>query len=434
MARRLLITLGFILFLVPESGLAQGSDADAFKLLQEVAQKYARATRSQIESVAETKSSSAYSTSWRKQLETAYEAPGNRYRFGGTGSQGSGLVVSDGTTEWEFHEVFGEYVKRPAGTYGHPFPQTNTATEGPGERDAFFTRKTLGLLGDRLKAAHWQPEEKTLIGDREIECLVVSFGQRDYPTWDDQSYTLEEKVWIDKTRKLIVKTERISDSKAWGAAHAQPYHTIETIIYPVMRLDEPIPDDVFAFSPPADAKQVGNFTDPWARYKPRAGTASQSAPAPPTDYIGAPAPKLVLISADGSTLDMASMRGHPVLIDLWATWCGPCLMEMPTIDRIFRYGRSAGLSVLGIDQDKNPDDALAYLKKENYTWPNYHDGKDGKYEGVGLKVAGIPALLLIDSNGKIAYFHSGADDDPGLLAAVRRLGPAFAAAMDEAEK
>ena len=70
----------------------------------------------------------------------------------------------------------------------------------------------------------------------------------------------------------------------------------------------------------------------------------------------------------------------------------------------------------------------------NYEWPDYHDGKDGKYTGVGLKTTGIPVLLLIDASGKIAYFHPGADDEPGLLAAVRHLGPAFASAMDEAEK
>jgi hypothetical protein len=109
-------------------------------------------------------------------------------------------------------------------------------------------------------------------------------------------------------------------------------------------------------------------------------------------------------------------------------------MEMPTIDRIFRYARPAGLYVLGIDQDRNPADAPAYLKNRNYDWPDYHDGKDGKYTGVGLKTTGIPVLLLIDASGKIAYFHPGADDEPGLLAAVRHLGPAFASAMDEAEK
>ena len=108
-------------------------------------------------------------------------------------------------------------------------------------------------------------------------------------------------------------------------------------------------------------------------------------------------------------------------------------MEMPTIDRIFRYAGRAGLLVLGIDQDKNPEDALAYLKKENYGWPEYHDGKDGNYQGVGLQAVGIPVLMLVDASGKIAYLHDGMDD-PGLLAAVKHLGPAFAAAMNEAEK
>lgn len=434
MIRSLRVVLGLISLLHPLSGSAQGSDADALKLLQGLGQKYARATRSQIESVTETRSSGDYDSSWRKVLLTGYEAPGNRYRFGGRNSSGLGLVVSDGTTEWEFHEAFGEYVKRPAGTFGHPLPQTVTQFDGPGERDAYFLRSNLGFLGDRLKTAHWRPEETVLIGNRKIACLVVSFGSEDYPSWDSQDGSFEESVWIDKERKLIVKTERVGEGKALGAPHADTRHTIETVIYPVMSLDEPIPPEVFTFSPPPGAKLVDSFTDPVAKYRRPASTARQSAPLPQPDYIGTPAPNLVLTSADGKTLDLASLRGNPVLIDLWATWCGPCLMEMPTIDRIFRYARPAGLYVLGIDQDRNPADAPAYLKNRNYEWPDYHDGKDGKYTGVGLKTTGIPVLLLIDASGKIAYFHPGADDEPGLLAAVRHLGPAFASAMDETEK
>jgi len=365
MIRSLLVALGLVSLLPPLCGSAQSSDTDALKLLQELGQKYASATRSQIESVTETRNAGEYDSSWRKLFLTAYEAPGNRYRFGGRSSSGLGLVVSDGTTEWEFHEAFREYVKRPAGTFGHPFPQTVTPFDGPGERDAYFLRSNLGFLGDRLKTAHWRPEETVLISNQKIACLIVSFGSEDYPSRDSQGGSFEERVWIDKERKLIVKTERVSEGKVSGASHADTRHTTETVIYPVMSLDEPIPDEAFTFSPPPDAKLVGSFTDPMAKYRRRASTARQSTQLPQPDYIGAPAPKLLLTSADGKTLDLASLRGNPVLIDLWATWCGPCLMEMPMIDRIFRYARSAGLYVLGIDQDKNPADALAYLKNKN---------------------------------------------------------------------
>ena len=134
------------------------------------------------------------------------------------------------------------------------------------------------------------------------------------------------------------------------------------------------------------------------------------------------------------SLDLRTLRGRPVLIDLWATWCGPCLLEMPVIDRIYRFGKPAGLVVVGLDQDKNPADALNYLKKNAYGWDDYSDYHNGKYVSVSLHPGGLPTLVLIGADGKIVYFHAGADDDAGLVAAIRKLGPAFTAAMDQAEK
>jgi thiol-disulfide isomerase/thioredoxin len=161
--------------------------------------------------------------------------------------------------------------------------------------------------------------------------------------------------------------------------------------------------------------------------------ATRQTPTPPCP-VGTAVPDLTLFAADGRSLDLRTLRGKPVLIDLWATWCGPCLLEMPVIDPIYRFGKPAGLVVIGLDQDKNPADALNYLKKNAYAWDDYSDFHNGKYVSVGLHPGGLPTLVLIDADGKVFYFHSGADDDTGLIAAIGKLGPAFAAAMDEAEK
>jgi hypothetical protein len=91
----------------------------------------------QIELTIESRTSSEFSTSWRKQNLRAEQAPRNSYRFEGQSSDGSGIVVSDGVTEWNLNRIYGEYTKRPPGTYGHPFPKVGR----PGEaitRSAFF--------------------------------------------------------------------------------------------------------------------------------------------------------------------------------------------------------------------------------------------------------------------------------------------------------
>jgi thiol-disulfide isomerase/thioredoxin/outer membrane lipoprotein-sorting protein len=425
---------------------AQATDADALNLLQEVVMKYAKAIRSHIESVEEVHNSNDLRSFWRKEFMSEYEAPGNRYVFGGRDSSGaSGLVVSDGTTEWELHAAYGEYVKRPAGTYGHPFSNDPNAvqSEGPKERDAYFMRRNLGLFGDRLNSAHFHPEETIQVGDRQIRCFVVGFGLQDYLTsaQNPEISIYYEKVWIDKARMLIVRTELTEERRPFGTTvKGVVSHGVQTVDYPVVSLDEPIPDDAFKFVPPPEAKLVDNFTDQAAAYRKAAGepeptpTVQRAPVVTPPNYVGAVVPDLTLFAADGRSLNLRTLRGKPVLIDLWATWCGPCLLEMPVIDRIYRFGKPAGLVVVGLDQDKNPADALNYLKMNAYGWDDYSDYHNGKYVSVSLHPGGMPTLVLINADGKIVYFHVGADDDQGLVAAVRKLGPAFATAMDQAEK
>jgi outer membrane lipoprotein-sorting protein len=103
MFRRVLLCLVFLFVAFPTHSFSQSSDNDALKLLDEVAKQYQTATSSHIESVTEQRSSSELSSTWSKQFLTAYEAPGNRYRFEGRARSSEGLVVSDGTTEWSVH-------------------------------------------------------------------------------------------------------------------------------------------------------------------------------------------------------------------------------------------------------------------------------------------------------------------------------------------
>jgi len=296
------------------------------------------------------------------------------------------------------------------------------------------------LGGSALKSAHWEPEETIEIAGHTIACYVIRYSQEDYANTPQpvqaipSSYTETQKIWIDKERRLIVKTERTGDSLRGksGSPYSRSTHSVTTTVFTTVSLNQPVSDDLFHFTPPADAALVTHFSDPYN------GTVREINPRKPVsqpNYVGQPAPTLTFKAADGRTLDLASLRGHPVLLDLWATWCGPCILEMPAIDRIQRFAVPAGLSLIMVDQDKNPSDAVDYLKRQHYDWPNYHDGWNGKYNQLGLKMSlGLPTKLLIDASGTIAYYHEGADDDEGLRAAIRKLGPQFAAAMDKAEQ
>lgn len=421
---------GFIasLFLIScRAVLAQTNNDDALKFLDEVSKRYADAKNYQIEVTVESRSSSEFSTSWRKQNLRAEQAPGNRYRFEGQSSDGSAIVVSDGVTEWNLNRINDEYTKRPPGTYGHPFPKVSTLGEGP-TQGAFFVRTELATAGDTAKSAHFLPDE-TISGDGQPRaCFVVTFGPEDlrepFP-YARTTYTF----WIDKERGIILKSllvsdgNRIFDSSRRTPVHPVRIHSEQVAIYSVVKLDQPIPEADFAFTPPEDARLVEQFRSPFG-----AGSVA-NAPVPATnpDVVGKILSSLTLHAADKSSLELESLHGHPVLIDVWATWCVPCLDEMPMIDRIFRATKDKGLVVLGLDRDQNPNTAVDFMNRKNYGWPDYH--QESGTSALWAFKGGIPILMLIDADGKILYYHSGANDEPGLLTALRQLSPAFAAAL-----
>lgn len=249
--------LGFTMCLFLASSLAgwtRTDNGDALKLLDEVSKHYADANSYHIESIRESRLSSELHSSWQKEMLRAEQAPGNRYRLEGRSSSGSGIVVSDGVTEWNLHRTDDQYTQRPPGTYGHAFPRTPIAQDEAPEHEAFFLRTNLATAGDFAKSAHFLPEETISIGDHRIACLVITFGPQDLREPFPYAKT-SHTFWIDKEHQIIVKSLLVSDgNRPYNSAHApihpNPVHSEEMTVYPTVELDEPVPDTDFAFTRP----------------------------------------------------------------------------------------------------------------------------------------------------------------------------------------
>jgi thiol-disulfide isomerase/thioredoxin len=139
---------------------------------------------------------------------------------------------------------------------------------------------------------------------------------------------------------------------------------------------------------------------------------------------GQPAPEVSFVAADGTKISIASFRGKPLLLDFWATWCGPCLVSMPALNRIYQDIKDKGIPLITLDLDHNdPDAAPDYLARHNYAWTNYHDS--GGEISRSFKGEGIPLTVLIDAKGKIAYYDFGGDET-AVRKAIAALGPEFA--------
>ncbi len=118
-------------------------------------------------------------------------------------------------------------------------------------------------------------------------------------------------------------------------------------------------------------------------------------------------------------LSLASLKGKPVLLDFWATWCGPCQAELPVVNGIAHRFKDRGLVVVGVNTSDEPGLAEVYARKKRLEFPIVYDEGNGvarKY-----RVDNLPTLVVVSKDGKITAVRHGITSDADLDQLVRQV-------------
>jgi thiol-disulfide isomerase/thioredoxin len=108
-------------------------------------------------------------------------------------------------------------------------------------------------------------------------------------------------------------------------------------------------------------------------------------------------------AVDGSLIDLEKLRGKVVLIDFWATWCGPCMKEVPNVVASYEKYHDKGFEIVGVSLDQDKSAMLKVAQQRGMTWPQYFDGQGWKnFVSSAFHIQAIPAMWLVNKNGVLA--------------------------------
>jgi cytochrome c biogenesis protein CcmG, thiol:disulfide interchange protein DsbE len=135
-----------------------------------------------------------------------------------------------------------------------------------------------------------------------------------------------------------------------------------------------------------------------------------------------PAPAYSAVSLEGDSVSLAELRGHPVLLNVWATWCAPCRVEIPELQALHEQHADRGLRVVGVTVDSRAasGDVRQFIQEFGMTYDIWWDPDHTVLSLFGG--AGVPLTVLVDREGIVAWRHLGMfqREDPELTAALER--------------
>ena len=148
---------------------------------------------------------------------------------------------------------------------------------------------------------------------------------------------------------------------------------------------------------------------------------SLSLPVTAAVTTNSPAPQFSLDSQSGKPLSLAQFKGQVVMLNFWASWCGPCRQEMPLLDNIYKKYSKAGFTMIGVNVEPDTKAANDWLRQTPVSFPIVYDTQSKVSELYG--VSGMPSTVIVDRKGTVRMIHRGykPGDEEEYLNSIRSL-------------
>ena len=121
--------------------------------------------------------------------------------------------------------------------------------------------------------------------------------------------------------------------------------------------------------------------------------------------ISGKAPEFTLKSRSGQNLRLSDYRGQVLLINFWASWCGPCRQEMPLLEDLYKRYNKLGFTILGVNVDTDSTKANNYLRDISVTFPIMYDTTNTVSKSYNVNA--MPTTVIVDKNGNMRFLHQG---------------------------
>lgn len=304
-----------------------------------------------------------------------------------------GSLISDGNKTTTYMPMFNKYTTtdapRDLSELAQPMGLVMVLGGLPLGIENFLDKDPIKSFSRDLTKSEYVGLEK--IGDKPAHHLRLVGKVYSIELWiadGAQPFLLQSQITPDMKNTFKVISE---EQKKKMPAGFDTMSMSRTNTFSNWKINQSIAADEFQFKPPLGAQLVDDLFPHKAE--------------PPHPLIGKPAPDFELAGLDGKTVKLSSLKGKIVVLDFWATWCGPCVAALPIVSEVTSSFKDRGVVFYAVNLGQKAEDIAAFQKEKDIVFPVLLDAKEDIAKLYLAKA--IPQTVLIDKSGKIQAVHIG---------------------------